>query len=88
MRLYYGGKYGAECDECGVRGLVFDERSDAVEYWNTRAERTCTQIDVTDTRKPYTTHMTECSECGGVLALDEYRAPNYCPNCGAKVVDR
>ena len=53
--------------------------------WNTRAERTCTQIDVTDTRKPYTTHMTECSECGGVLALDEYRAPNYCPQCGAKV---
>ena len=85
-RLFYKGKYRVHCNACDAHsGDVCDTEADAIDAWNTRAERTCTQIDVTDTRKPYTTHMTECSECGGVLALDEYRAPNYCPQCGAKV---
>lgn len=71
-------------DENGYSGH-FDTEAEAIDAWNTRAERTCEQIDVTEMHKPFTTHMTECSECGGVLAVDEMPAPNYCPNCGAKV---
>ena len=78
---------GVSCTKCqGTMVVDFNATDqDAIDAWNTRAERTCEQIDVTEIHKPYTTHMTECSECGGVLALDEYRTPNYCPQCGAKV---
>jgi uncharacterized CHY-type Zn-finger protein len=51
-------------------------------------ERTCQQVDVTGRHKPYVTHMSACSLCGETLAVDEYHAPNFCPNCGAKVVER
>lgn len=50
------------------------------------AERTCKQVCVTDKCLPYVTHITICSLCREILAFDEYPAPNYCPNCGAKVV--
>ena len=28
----------------------------------------------------------ECSECEGLFFMDEYSKPNYCPHCGAKVM--
>lgn len=37
MRIYFTGRYGAECDNCGVRGLVRDTKSEAAEAWNKRA---------------------------------------------------
>ena len=55
--------------------------------WNTRAERTCRNLD-----KHYDI-MFKCSECGHWESQDfdgEKMLPqtwNYCPNCGAKVVD-
>ena len=49
-------------------------------------ERICFQVDVTADHSPYTSYMTACSLCGEMLAVEEFRAPNYCPNCGAKVV--
>lgn len=56
------------------------------EAWNSRAERTCHRVDVNG----YSFRF-ECSACGYVaivhncsVRLDEL--PNYCPNCGAKVV--
>lgn len=62
---------------------------DAVAAWNRRAERTC--------RNAFRGREFECSECGTTWhllsrgdALAEWghvRDPNYCPNCGAKVVD-
>ena len=68
----------------GLRNL--DAIEQAIAAWNTRAERTCQQVDVTEKYQPYVTHSTACSRCGGILAMEEFLAPNYCPNCGAKVV--
>lgn len=62
------------------------------EHWNTRAERTCDNVGER--------HDFACSECGARLyteMIDGYTMilgdeetillnPNYCPNCGAKVV--
>lgn len=57
------------------------------EVWNTQPERTCHQVNVNGYGFRF-----ECSACGYVaivhnceIRLDEL--PNYCPNCGAKVVD-
>ena len=62
-------------------------KDEAAEAWNTRAERTCQEVEVTSRYQPYVTYMTACSLCGGTLAVDEYSAPNYCPSCGARVVE-
>lgn len=50
----------------------------ARKLWNRRAERTCRMID----------NGCElcCSECDGRHEYEE--EPNYCSNCGAKVVDK
>ena len=77
--------YAVRCGNCDSQTPIYLRADLAIKAWNRRAERTCEQIDVTEMYKPYTTHMTECSECGGVLAVDEMPAPNYCPICGAKV---
>lgn len=48
-----------------------------VAAWNRRAERTCCMVD----------NGCEfcCSECDWHCGYDD--EPNYCPNCGAKVVE-
>lgn len=48
----------------------------AISSWNRRAERTCRMVD----------NGCElcCSECDGRCEYDD--EPNYCPNCGARVV--
>ena len=81
--------------ECEVLGALIqapmtwtgNNAEHAVEAWNTRAERTCTnELDVW--------HRFECSACGcEVEGGDEMGhrcstgAFNYCPNCGARVVE-
>ena len=83
------------CDACGAKvyGYGRGERGlrDAVESWNRRAERTCRDVGGLD--------KFVCSECGASLYMlgmyddptywvDDVAAPlEYCPNCGAKVVD-
>ena len=59
---------------------------------NSRAERTCENID------KYPDYRFKCSECNCVLYYEDLdgepwvfvdgvaSVPNYCPNCGAKVV--
>lgn len=50
------------------------------EIWNSRAERTCENVwDVEQTGRL----RFKCSDCGAV-SLEI--TPNYCPDCGAKVV--
>ena len=49
------------------------------EVWNSRAERTCHKV-IPDEMEGYVF----CSECGAEIG--EYGYPNYCPNCGAKVL--
>ncbi|MDR3845708.1 MAG: Lar family restriction alleviation protein [Eggerthellaceae bacterium] len=84
-----GTKYYVECSECLVnRHLGKLTENEAIEAWNTRAERTCTNV--------YAGREFECSECGMQWHLldreDEMeewahvRKPSYCPSCGAKVV--
>lgn len=78
------------CLECnpvfGVMVQAMNE-AEAIKAWNTRAERTCHRVDVNG----YSFRF-ECSLCGYVAIvqncetrLDEL--PNFCPNCGAKVVE-
>ena len=54
----------------------FFTKAEAIEAWNTRAERTC-YSELSDSW--------ECSECGGVDAYSSAELINYCPNCGRKV---
>ena len=58
-------------------------KAEAIAAWNARAERTCERV----LYKP--TGVLVCSECGAGMPkqLDKYCYLNYCPNCGAKVVD-
>lgn len=75
------------CDRCGL-----EIRGDgAARAWNTRAERTCRAIphDNLNESEGMGDAWEVCSECGALLAVitDNQPTPNYCPNCGAKVVD-
>lgn len=89
---YDGAKYYADginmqaiADELNTRA---DDYKQAAEYWQrmyeqTFAEQTCRSVDPDF---PFF----ECSECG-CNAVVGYGSsgdglPNYCPNCGAKVV--
>ena len=47
-------------------------------HWNSRAERTCHNVD------DHKTVWFICSVCGCSQTLSHTRS--YCPNCGAKVV--
>lgn len=81
----------AWCDngtcECKPETGQFFTEAEAIAAWNTRAERTCKAIarqTPTGTTKGYI-----CSDCGKTLAASVGlypEIPNYCPNCGAKVV--
>lgn len=66
-------------------------RDEAITDWNTRAERTCRAIphDNLNESEGMGDAWEVCSECGALLAVitDNQTTPNYCPNCGAKVVD-
>ena len=77
------------CIMCGAHFNTYTE-AEAIAAWNSRAqtvERTCRNVD-----KRYSI-MFKCSECGHWECQDfdgEKILPqkwNYCPNCGAGVVD-
>ena len=99
---FCGGKPSIRCDEFGFYENLYmfthtckgrkpqlnsfscgyATKQAAIEAWNTRYERTCTNIDMFESFK--------CSECGGyIMNYDsEYDiSPDYCPDCGAKVVE-
>lgn len=70
-------------------GLGDDARNALIEAWNTRAERTC---KMTKKGPEYVLGgWFECSECGVVYppCNDDISAwaLQYCPRCGAKVVE-
>lgn len=88
------------CIECGAEtgyhmdffGSGYTLSQNAIEHWNTRAVRTC--HDANTRFNAWT--CSEC-KCTQLLMFDDYgeptlsvdgvaSVPNYCPNCGAKVV--
>lgn len=74
--MHGGNLYGVMCDCCAGRADVYDTEAEAIEAWNTRAERTCElTLDGTD-------GCFGCSECFENIPP----LANYCPNCGAKVI--
>lgn len=102
----YEGDYGngIYCMQCGAMvgepihlGFNVAERvryEQAIEAWNTRAERTC-HAELNDSR-----NAVICSECGssellrdwcemmtwqGDTRIASFTTYNYCPNCGARV---
>ena len=58
------------------------DQAEAIEAWNTRAERTCKMVQIAPT---ISEGIMQCSECG--VYLNEPADVNYCPKCGAKVVE-
>ena len=60
-------------------GTSEENKRELIEAWNTRAERTC--------RYESTNRCTwVCTSCGREVEILHY-GYNYCPNCGAKVVE-
>ena len=66
------------CKECGAAGGYRHTEAEAIEAWNTRAERTCNLIGDGDSL--------HCSNCGGAAEKQSWAYWRYCPNCCAKVV--
>lgn len=75
------------CKKCGVdtpAALPQDEQL-AIDFWNTRAERTCSVVCIIDGLIMDEPNSIELS-CGHTFETWDEVPPNYCPNCGAKVV--
>ena len=60
------------------------------EKWNRRTERTCRAVEFVEEETFGTRVYFECSECHETLGTSSkygIHLPNYCPYCGARVVD-
>jgi hypothetical protein len=63
-----------------------DTEAEAIAAWNTRAERTCKQEEQGwGTEGDHARVWLTCGHDCMVPTVQDL--PNYCPNCGAKVVD-
>lgn len=95
---YWMGLWRIRCTECGatINGAY---RGTNREAWNRRAERTCrVEVERRKLSQTQTAVVKSCSECGfefGVekentfpfeVTLNAVVPPNFCPNCGAKVI--
>lgn len=76
MKDTYLGSKMVVCIDCGVGTGDYVTGEYAVDVWNTRAERTCEAKLCCD-------GFYRCTECGHSMLPSS----NYCPNCGAKVVE-
>lgn len=67
---------------CPIAMACYDTEDDAIEAWNTRHKRTCKAI----CEQVFAEHVWRCSACGE--AFDSIVSIyNFCPHCGAEVVD-
>lgn len=87
---YLDTKYcTVHCVGCEVCEIVIGraKKDEAINAWNTRAERTCHPVEKFSEDSPFPVMV--CSECGRPLHYDEYREMDYQPycGCGAKVVE-
>lgn len=80
-------EHKSPCPAAYVNGLQFRTEAEAITAWNARAERTCKSM--TDDNA----WCFMCSECGKSFPRSQLHLAhnhgeiNYCPNCGAKVMD-
>lgn len=74
--------YRGECCDCFAITKACTDPAEAAATWNHRAERTCRDISVDSSTQFY------CSECECTVGIPIlWGVVNYCPNCGAKVVE-
>lgn len=92
--MHGGYLFGIMCNDCRSRGDVYGTEAEAIEAWNTRHEWTCENVaDWKDDKGVLhrDARLFKCSLCGfkadDFYGDDEQNFPNYCPNCGSKVVD-
>ena len=73
------------CDNCWAEVGGYSTEAEAIAVWNSRAERTCKQEE-----RGWGTegdHARVWLTCGHDCMVPTVQdLPNYCPNCGAKVV--
>lgn len=80
--------YAENVDEYYYSETLVHDRESMMVAWNVRAERTCENTSMKS-------DQWFCSECGGNYDIaninldpdEDSGIPNYCPNCGAKVVN-
>lgn len=79
-RKFRVGCYDPCCSGAAFEGAVFFDKSEAVDAWNRRVERTCRYV--------YDEVLCGwvCSECGGLEPVGDH--VRYCPDCGARVVEK
>lgn len=60
-------------------------RKAVADKWNRRAERTCEPVEILEEEVFGLGIYRECSECHETLGRETL--PNYCPSCGARIVE-
>lgn len=79
--LFINGGVGCrwvECSSCGCEGPAYETEAEAIEAWNTRAERTAKRTDIDQAHG----FNCKCGECGESIKVYEH----YCHHCGARMV--
>lgn len=85
-----GCKAHVTLEQNEAEGINEKTKSEAIEAWNTRVVRTC---HITTDMNARGIDFPKCSLCGyGIPFYGDYAngkdyPANYCPNCGAKVVE-
>lgn len=85
--------WDASCGRCGAQTDYFSEerggKEGAIEAWNTRYERMCKNLydDTSLIKHNYSVRLFKCSSCQRISMHDDVETFQYCPYCGAKVVE-
>ena len=91
-----GDYFQIGCPDYACLAYIVDMRlQEAVNDWNTRVERMRHIVPMDAAGNPpyrkgdliMNSLSDGCSKCGCPFDTLNYGVPNYCPNCGAKVVE-